>query len=646
MTKLTDLFDVSGKAISLGHKLGSGGEGSVHEVPAISSELVAKIYHKPLKPDKQEKLRAMVQGGNDYLNKIAAWPLTTLHTGRNGQICGFLMSKIVGYKPIHELYSPAYRKQIFPNADWAFLVNAARNVAAAFEAIHANGHVIGDVNHGNLVIDNRTVVRLIDCDSFQIAANGKVHLCEVGISHFTPPELQTIKSFNVVCRTFNHDNFGLALLIFHLLFMGRHPFAGVYSGREDMPIEKAIESFRFAFGDKAFSKGMSPPPNSVTMSIVPYQLAGLFERSFSEFGAKPDGRPKAHEWVKIMDDLKNSLRTCHEDPMHKYFSGLGDCPWCDTESKAGVFFFIGIPSTSIGQTTFNIAVVWQKIMSVPSPGDAPLIDPAQFQATPKYFSIWIHNLIQFLKITCTGIAFIAGLYFPIAFIAFIFGIAIIIFFAGFDFDEKKRRETALNNTQNNWNAMAQQWKKEGGGLFSEKLNELEQLKTQYEDLGSQYAQERQKLQSTIRERQLCRYLESFFIAKHKIPNIGKARKATLASFGIETAADIEQNKILKINGFGESLTSDLVQWRKSLESKFVFNHSKGIDPKDLLALDRKYHQIRTQIENKLLGGPEALQQIRTEAINPNRVHARQTLRAEVEAAAKSLAQARADMSVF
>ena len=613
MTKLTDLFDVSGKAISLGHKLGSGGEGSVHEVPAISSELVAKIYHKPLKPDKQEKLRAMVQGSNDYLNKIAAWPLTTLHTGRNGQICGFLMSKIVGYKPIHELYSPAYRKQIFPNADWAFLVNAARNVAAAFEAIHANGHVIGDVNHGNLVIDNRTVVRLIDCDSFQIAANGKVHLCEVGISHFTPPELQTIKSFNGVCRTFNHDNFGLALLIFHLLFMGRHPFAGVYSGREDMPIEKAIESFRFAFGDKAFSKGMSPPPNSVTMNIVPYQLAGLFERSFSESGAKPDGRPKAHEWVKIMEDLKNSLRTCHEDPMHKYFSGLSGCPWCDTESKAGLLFFIGISETT-KKTIFNIAVVWQKIMSVPSPGDAPFIDPTQFKATPK----------------------------PLGFID-----TIALIFCVTDFAEKQAREATLNHAEDKWKMMKQRWVREAGdglfndGHFTEKLKELEQLKIQYETLNVQYAQEKQKLLSANRERQLYRFLDNFFIAKHKIPNIGEVRKATLASFGIETAADIDLNKILKINGFGKSLANDLVQWRKSFEKKFIFDVSKGIDPKDLAALNRKFHRIEAQIENKLLSGPEILNQIRIDMI-----HKRQSLRAEVEAAAKSLAQARADMSVF
>ena len=48
MTKLADLFDAFGRPVPLGHKLGSGGEGDVYEVPATSHDLVAKIYHEPL----------------------------------------------------------------------------------------------------------------------------------------------------------------------------------------------------------------------------------------------------------------------------------------------------------------------------------------------------------------------------------------------------------------------------------------------------------------------------------------------------------------------------------------------------------------------------------------------------------------------
>jgi DNA-binding helix-hairpin-helix protein with protein kinase domain len=68
-------------------------------------------------------------------------------------------------------------------------------------------------------------VSLIDCDSFQISSHGRYFLCEVGVPLYTPPELQE-KEFKHVVRTPNHDNFGLAVLLFHLLFMGRRQIFG------------------------------------------------------------------------------------------------------------------------------------------------------------------------------------------------------------------------------------------------------------------------------------------------------------------------------------------------------------------------------------------------------------------------------------
>jgi DNA-binding helix-hairpin-helix protein with protein kinase domain len=645
MTKLADLFDASGRPVPLGHQLGSGGEGDVYEVPAIGRDLVAKIYHEPLKPDKQEKLRHMVQGCDNPLKNIAAWPTATLHLGRNGPVRGFLMPKVVGYEPIHKLYSPAHRKQFFPKADWAFLVNAARNVAAAFDAIHAHKHVIGDVNQGNIVVASNSVVKLIDCDSFQISAGGKLYLCEVGVPHFIPPEMQRLKSFHGVHRTTYHDNFGLAVLCFHLLFMGRHPFAGVYSGREDMPIEKAIESFRFAFGKHAASKGMSPPPNSVTMDIVSPQVASLLERAFSESGAHPHGRPKAREWVGMLDYLKHNLRTCGQEPMHKYFGGLTGCPWCVLERQSGVLFFIGIITTPTGQTVFNLVFVWQRILSIPSPGEAPAIDPGQFGATPTPLPQKIQNArtMAIVKKTCAVVIVIGTLaVYPGAFII-AFTIGLILFFAGAnDAVERRARQTALNDAQSKWNEVEQRWGREAGdGVFKQKHQELARLKSQHESLDTEYAQEKQKLQGTIRERQLLKFLERFFIDDHKIPNIESGRKAMLASFGIETAADIDPRRVRRIKGFGESLTGELVRWRKSLESRFVFDPSKGIDPADMAALTQKLRQRKAQIEGALQAGPELLNQVRAEAM-----HKRQSLRVEVEAAARALAQARSDMSVF
>src|SRR4029077_19296035 len=123
-----------------------------------------------------------------------------------------------------DLYVPKLRLQEFPQADWRFLVRAAENVARAFDFIHQAGVVIGDVNHSNLLVANDATVKCIDCDSFQISAGSERWLCRVGTGDYQPPEMQQLTSYEQVVRTPNHDNFGLAVTIFRLLFAGRHPF--------------------------------------------------------------------------------------------------------------------------------------------------------------------------------------------------------------------------------------------------------------------------------------------------------------------------------------------------------------------------------------------------------------------------------------
>jgi DNA-binding helix-hairpin-helix protein with protein kinase domain len=214
----------TGKTIAIGQELGRGGEGTVYEVSS-NHHLVAKLYNADHQPDdaKQAKLRYMATTADKHLLSYAAWPQETLHHTTNGPVVGFLMPKISGWAPIHMLYGPAHRRQKFSRAAWDFLLFAARNTAAAIAAIHQHGHVVGDVNQGNILVGADSRVVLIDTDSFQVVAHGTTHLCKVGVAHFTPPELQETTVFERTPRTSNHDNFGLALLVFHLLFGGRHP---------------------------------------------------------------------------------------------------------------------------------------------------------------------------------------------------------------------------------------------------------------------------------------------------------------------------------------------------------------------------------------------------------------------------------------
>ena len=276
----------------------------------------------------------MVSGCNDELKEFAAWPLGLLHEGTGGPVCGFVMPRITDCEPIHRVYGPSHRKEFFPNADWKFLVRTAKNLAAAFYIIHKYGYVVGDVNEGNILVTKKACVRLIDCDSFQVQARDKTYFCEVGVAQFTPPELQKSKDFKML-RTENHDNFGLAILIFLLLFMGRHPFSGVYKGKDDMPIERAIAEHRFAFGRNAPQKAIAPPPNAVGLSVVPSDVSGLFEQSFADPKPQTCGRPTANDWWNVLDALEKRLKKCPTESMHTYYTGLTTCPWCSLENSSG-----------------------------------------------------------------------------------------------------------------------------------------------------------------------------------------------------------------------------------------------------------------------------------------------------------------------
>ena len=186
MTQLTLVR--SGRAARLAEKLGGGGEASIFACPDLPG-YAAKVFSVPPDPNKVAKLDAMTQAGDTSLTRIAAWPVDLLADNR-GAVQGFIMPRVTARRNIHELYSPKSRMGVFPEADFLFLTHVCTNIARAFAVVHRCGHVIGDVNHGNLLVGPNGTVTLIDCDSFQFRNGSKIFTCDVGTDLFTPPELQ------------------------------------------------------------------------------------------------------------------------------------------------------------------------------------------------------------------------------------------------------------------------------------------------------------------------------------------------------------------------------------------------------------------------------------------------------------------------
>lgn len=641
------LVTSKGMTVVVGRELGRGGEGSVYEVPALPNQ-VAKLYHRPPDAKKQAKLSFMAATADDKLLSYIAWPQETLHTSRNGPVTGFLMPKVAGRDPVHAVYSPAHRRHERPNAAWDFLLYVARNTAAAFEVLHAHGHVLGDVNQGNVLVGNDSKVVLIDSDSFQIDARGEINFCEVGVSHFTPPELQGLRSFRGITRTRNHDAFGLALLIFHLLFGGRHPYSGVpLRDGVGESLEEDIKAFRYAYARDARARGFEAPPRSIPVALVAPSMHAMFELAFTEQGAT-GCRPTAQQWVAALDAARSQLKRCPASPMHVFMNHLGDCPWCALE-KQGAFFFVDLGAAVAPTSTgFVLARVWALIEAVPAPSPLQLPDVSSIAVTPAPLPASVPGkaTLTMYKVLAVLPAVVLFVLVPQAWL-----LALIVGIAGWALagsagagpraEERAKRKKALDAAQRDYEDCLAALRREAGpeGFLAKRAG-LAKLKAEYEELPKAEQQELMKLHSTAQERQKKKFLDSFYIDGADIPGIGPARKATLRSYGIETAADVKREHIRSIRGFGENLTRALVDWRASCERQFRFNPATAVSDSDRHAVRSKFAARRVAVESQLSAGAAQLQQFRQMAVSRAA-----SLQPQVERAAKRLAQARADLTL-
>ncbi|WP_206365643.1 helix-hairpin-helix domain-containing protein [Sphingomonas sp. AAP5] len=316
----------AGKLLLLGPRIGRGGEGEIYAL-ADGSGRAAKLY---IQPDaiREAKISAMIASPAVAACPDAAFPQDIVRH-EDGRFAGFVMAQVTGHQPIHELLGASSRRQFFAHADWPFLVRVAVNLARVVASIHGAGIVIGDINSSGILVSQRGTVKLIDADSFQIGS----HRCRVGMVEYTPPELQGV-AFGGVDRTPNHDDFGLATIVFQLLMLGWHPFSGVSRGRQ-VALNQAIRDGRFVFSHLA-DVGAKPPPNSLLLGDLPRGVRHLFERAFLPVG---NTRPPAAEWVRALSDLEAGLIPCPVRTDHIMAPVSMQCPWCRIERATGRTMF-------------------------------------------------------------------------------------------------------------------------------------------------------------------------------------------------------------------------------------------------------------------------------------------------------------------
>lgn len=596
---------------SVAELIGKGGEGEVYAIKGRSG-LAVKIYKTSLRANREGKVRAMVGEGLAVKTDLVAYPGEVV-TDRRGNFLGFVMRFVSGYRPLHELYSPKSRQRHFPKSDYRFIVHAALNVARAVGKVHQTGCVIGDLNHSGVMVAQDATVALIDADSFQFNLNGKSYPCVVGVPDFTPPELHG-KNLASVQRTIEHDNFGLAVAIFQLLFMGRHPYAGSYKG-PDISMGDAIAQNRFAFSlIRRAATQTTPPPGALTLDMFPDNVTRAFENAF---GLTPAARPGALDWIHALNALESSLNRCSRVKTHYYPSAAGGCVWCNLAANSGFDMFPDLTTVepNLPSDARGTEQAIREILAFNFPTAADLL-PAG--ATPRGAS----NALREARSGKRGRALIGLLMMGGAVAGFTFatpvwfvwiGLAIWgwITFADREVDASpfhRAFKDADERVQRELNAFVQ---RNGIAEVVKVRRGLDAAIAAYNGHDDALGRELMLMKSNRESRQRQAYLDGFPIRRANISGIGPAKQAELISFGIETAADVNQSAVLRVPGFGEVLTGKLVAWRRAHESRFKYDPTPNAqDVADERALRGRFAAEKAKLESTIRNGLGALRNAR------------------------------------
>ena len=197
-----------------------------------------------------------------------------------------------------------------------------------------SGYIIGDVNESNVLVTNQALVTLVDTDSFQVRAPGRLFRCRVGKPEYMPPELQSVRLADID-RGPEHDAFGLAVLIFQLLMQGIHPFAGVYHGiGEPGSLPQRIAAGYWPYTRRKLLR-YRPSPHAPAWATLPLPVQELMWSCFEECRGDAKRRPTAAAWQRALQEAEGELLTCAINTQHFFHRGLAECPWCAMVRQQG-----------------------------------------------------------------------------------------------------------------------------------------------------------------------------------------------------------------------------------------------------------------------------------------------------------------------
>ena len=136
-----------------------------------------------------------------------------------------------------------------------------------------------------------------------------------------------------------------------------------------------------------------------------------------------------------------------------------------------------------------------------------------------------------------------------------------------------------------------------------------------------------------------RYLHQHPELDYRVHNTAKFVTEKLASFGIETAADVVRMLPKIVGVMNETKSNALLDWTRQLGSKFRFDRNAPPDPRLVAEVEQRLGDRQRELLATLRAGPGLLEQKRREI-----EYERARLEPAMDAALKELRSARAAAS--
>ncbi len=288
-----------------------GGEGVIYRFTRNPNVLIKVCKPETLADAKKlvlfrSRLAAMMRLSECREAPFLAWPLMPVMDAHGAPI-GFVMRKCLG-RTLRALFAPMQVQRFFPGWDRLHVTQVALNLLDAVRMLAKHKVLVNDFNPGNFLVDKAGLVRLIDCDSFQIPVeSGTPLMTRTFTPEFCAPELLLHPELFEQPRTPEQVRFSLAVVIYMILMSGLHPYARCGGGD---PAEN-LKSGKCPL-DK--NSGVRLPVSwHKSISWLTPSLRNCFQQMFTVGFDHPDKRPLLGElrtelenFITIMKTSKNT----------------------------------------------------------------------------------------------------------------------------------------------------------------------------------------------------------------------------------------------------------------------------------------------------------------------------------------------------